>query len=236
MTHEQKARAEELRGKMSREDIAAELGISVSNLMRCFRGKDPFWFKNGFLIRQPELTKQVNDYFSAHGLPATVKRFPHLRVKSIVYRYHKTKPRQARWTPEQLVDLVKMAGLVSPEKQAKLFKRPHAHEGSIKSVWIKRFKVAPGEIHGMKRNSAQHLVVGNPPYLKTHGGQYLCLWVDMRKHLRPDVPAFMRDAIGTMADFQVWIFGQNVRREILKVRVRGNSGKKSIKQQGGNRE
>lgn len=227
LTERQKAWVRARIGKMPVGEMATRLGTSVANVKRAFRGKS-LWFQNGKLKNNPKLVKQVLDYYSAHGWHETEKRFPRLRIKSIIHRadYYgfKLKPRQVRWTGAQIVEAAKMAGLVSPAQQAKIFNRPRAHAGSIKSLWSKRFKLAPTDIHGMANWKATHIVTAHCPRLKLRHAN-ICLWCDMEKHMRHGVPKFIADGIRTMAQFQRWLYSSNQpKREMLKY-LRANGGR-----------
>lgn len=214
MSRAQIAEARKIIGKMPREEVASLLGVSLSNLKRAFRGTR-LAFHNKY-IANPALVKQVCRYYEKHGRRATEKAFPNVRVRSIVERYKIYRPRQLRWTGEQIVEAARMAGIVPLDKQARIFNRPRAHAGAMKSLWNKRFKLAPREIHGMANNNAKWLVTDDCPRIKLRHAR-ISLWCDMEKHLRPGVPKYMRDAIKAMAKFQRWLYRGNApRREIQK--------------------
>lgn len=214
---EQKNQVKLLIGKMPREDIAAELGCSLSALKRAFRGTRLAYYN--YCVINPDFVQNVSSYYEKHGNIKTSEHFGIKRkqVEHIVYRYKLAKPRQTRWTNEQFINLVKMGGLVSPRKQAKIFSRPGANIGSIKSAWSKKINIAPGQIHGMKFNQAKHLVNKDATYIKNYSGHYICLWVDMEKYLQKDCPQFIQDAIHSMAEFQRWLFGKSPKRSIMKI-------------------
>lgn len=227
MSSSQIRHARSLIGKMSREDIAKTLGVSVVSLNRAFRGTRLAFHK--YCVVNPGLVRQVNAYYEKHGNKKTAAAFgiKPRQVEHIVYRYKSHKPRQIRWTAQQLTEATKMAGLVSPSAQAKYFNRPRAHGGSIRSLWNKRFGFCGGSINGMVHWYAKELCNHKARYLKPIGedrrGQpvefrRLILWVDMEKCLKPDAPEFLKSAIGTMADFQRWLWkSDNPRPLILKM-------------------
>jgi len=226
LTEEQKIRARELIGKMSREDIAKEIGCSVSSLKRAFIGTRLVFFNK--YVANPNLVKEVCAYYEKHGKVETQKMFPDTNIRSIVERYKQFQPRQIRWTEDQIIEAAKMGGLISISAQALFFKRPNAFEGSIKSLWYKKFKIGGQGIQGMSYWMGRHLVSKVCPIIKSGywkttkiGAQYrrkLYLWVDMEKHLRKDLPEFMKLAVKSMADFQKWIFNSSdPRREILRI-------------------
>lgn len=226
MTPEQKREAASLIGKMPREEIAKEIGASISDLKRAFRGRR-LAFHNKY-IRNPALVKQVCAFYEAHGRQATEKAFPGVKVRSIVERYKYFGPRTVRWTDEQIIEASKMAGLISFKAQAQYFKRPNAFEGSIKSLWHKRFKFGMQTVHGMSHYIGRELVTKECPYVVSkfwgtkrkgkHFGRKLFLWTDMEKHLKPEVPTFIKDAIVTLADFQRWLYQtKNPKRQIMHI-------------------
>lgn len=217
-------------GKKPVTEIAALLGVSVTNIKRSMKG-ERLWFRNNKYVNQPLLVRQVLDYYFEHGKTATVERFPNVNVKCIVDRpeYYgiERKYRQIRWTDREILEATRMAGLVSPTAQARYFNRPNACNGSIKSLWVKRFGLAQGQINGMTFYYAQHLVDSSAQFLKPRGEgrrgdpvlhRWIILWVDMEKCLLPDTPEFIRDAVKTMAQFQRWIWkSENPKPRILKM-------------------
>lgn len=219
MTSEQIKQAKKLIGKMDRREIAQKLDVSLSSLKRAFRGKRLAFYN--YCVANPDLVKRVNKYYESHSQSDTAKYFnlSEKQIEHIVYRYKMHKPKQIRWSNDQIVMLAKMAGLVRMDKQAKIFNRPGAKAGSIKSAWTKKFKNCGGSVHGMSEYIAKNLVTDKCPRLKTQfyearrKGQFysrkLCLWVDMEKYLKPDIPEFVVDAIKQMAEFQRWLFKTN---------------------------
>ncbi len=214
-------------GKMSREDIAERLGVSVPSLKRAFRGTR-LAFHN-YCQANPNLVRQVNAFYEKHGNKRTAEQFG-IRPKQVeymVYRYKLYKPRQIRWTEKQILELARMAGLISPTGQAKFFKRPNAYEGSIKSVWMKKFKIGGGSVNGMVHWYAKELVNHKARYIRTKGlsregipvpFRRIILWVDMEKCLKKNVPIFIKDAIVSMAEFQRWLHGKSdTRNRILRM-------------------
>lgn len=215
MTQTQIAQAKMLIGKMSREDVARQVGTSVVSLKRAFRGTR-LAFHN-YCSRQPELVRAVNRFYQEHGNARTAEQFglKPKQIEHIVYRYKMHNPRQIRWTNEQIHEAAKMAGLVSMKAQARYFNRPNANAGAIKSLWTKRFGMGACSVNGMVHDTAKHLVNIKARYLRPIGDSrknkpvlFRCviLWVDMEKCLKPEVPEFIRSAIHTMADFQRWLW------------------------------
>lgn len=227
MTRAQIAQAKKLIGKMPREEIAQELGVSLVNLKRAFRGTRLAY--HNWCVINPVLVKEVNKYYGKHGVVKTAEHFNLKRkqVEHIVYRYKLHKPRRKRWTERQFIQLARFGGLIPYEDQAKYFKRPNAHAGSIKSAWMKKFGCAGGSINGMSQWQAKYIVTENCPYIRTkfwesrkpsgNYGRKLYLWVDMEKHLQPDLPDFMKNAIYTLANFQRWLHGNNAKRKIQRI-------------------
>lgn len=219
-------------GTMPATEMAERLDTSVSNIKRAFIGTgERLWFKNGKYKNQPELVLAVMEHYAKHGKISTVKAFPNVNVKCIVDRpeyYGLEKPkRQVRWTDREIHEAAKMAGLISPSGQAKYFNRPNAFNGSIKSLWVKKFKLAGGSINGMPYWTAKYLVDSSAQFLRAGGStrkgapvrfRWVCLWVDMEAALRPETPPFVREAIQTMADFQRWLWKtKNPKPQILKM-------------------
>lgn len=229
MTNDQIKKAKKLIGIKNRMQICEELGVSLSNLKRAFRG-----------VRIPNISEyskdtidQVCAYYEIHGERKTAKKFPDCSIRSIIERnYGKFKPRQVRWRDSEIVELAKMAGLVSFRAQAKYFNRPRANDGSIWSVWIKKFKLPSGNLNGMSINQAKHIVLKSCPIVtckllkrrddvKPLGSQTerkILLWVDIEKNLKPDLPVFLKNGIEAMANYQRWLFNsKNPKAEIIKM-------------------
>lgn len=222
MTRSQIKQATKMAGKVPRKEIAQRLGVSLANLKRSCPGVK---FATTWIHKtNPERTKEVIFYYFKHGKVATEKKFPDLNVKAIVDRpeYYgvQREYRQLRWTESELLESVKMAGLVSMAAQAKYFNRPRANAGSIKSLWVKRHKSSYSQINGMVRNKARRLISfnkkGRKNYIKLSGttrtgdrssaGRKIMLWVDLESSLRPELPDFIKQGVKAMADFQRWIW------------------------------
>jgi hypothetical protein len=165
MTPQQVRHALALRGKMSRAAIAQRVGVSLPSIFRLGRELGISFA----LVRSPDyarLIERVNAYYVKHGRAATQKRFPDVRVRSIVERYPHA-PRQVRWTGKQIVQAARMAGLVSMERQARIFNRPNAHAGAIQSLWMKRFRHGGANIHGVSKHAARALLRPGYPTVDT---------------------------------------------------------------------
>jgi hypothetical protein len=216
-------------GKIPRDDIAERLGCSLSSLKRAFRGTRLAFYN--YCTVNPGLVRAVNRHYGKHGNARTAEAFG-LRpkqVEHIVYRYKTHKPRQVRWSSDQIAEAAKMAGLVSLRAQAKYFNRPRAHEGSIKSLWMKKFGFGGASINGMVHWYAKELVTTKARYLKPLGTarsgrlvefRRLILWVDMEKCLKRETPKFIREAITTMADFQRWLWKSKDPKSLILKMIR----------------
>lgn len=214
-------------GKMDRKDIAAALGVSLSNLKRAFRGTRLAFYN--YCTINPGLLRSVNKFYETHTKQETANQFglSENQVDYIVYRYKSHRPKTIRWTEAQLTEAVRMAGLVSPKAQAKFFNRPNASAGSIKSLWKKKFGHGMCSTNGMAHWCAKELVSVKARYIRPVGEsragkqvnfRRVILWVDMEKVLKPEVAPFIREAVETMADFQRWLWrSSNPKPLILKM-------------------
>lgn len=209
-------------GDMKIDEIAKKFKTSRANVKRSCRGTR-FYSHNGKYMHRPNLVLKVLEYYFEHGKKATQKAFPRVNVKCIVDRpdYYgiDRKYRQLRWSEPQIIELAKMAGVVSMPSQAKFFNRPGANAGSIKSVWSKRMNSCGGSINGLSWFMAKHFVDRKCPRIKTeywntrtgknsrhaHKGRFVVTWVDLEKHLQPESPKWLRDCAKTMSKFQVWL-------------------------------
>lgn len=198
-------------GFIPQAQLAEYVGCSRTNLIRWASANRVSL--NCFSYK-PDVIEKVCKFYEKHGKRKTQDHFPKVSVRSIIERHKLYKPRQIKWTTEQIIEAVKMSGLVSMKAQAKYFNRPGAHVGSIQSLWNKRFGFRGGSINGLVYNHAKHLNT-NARYLNPFGMtrnnkkvkfRRLVLWIDLEKNLRPGTPDFIVDAIRTMADFQRWLW------------------------------
>lgn len=211
---------------MMQRELAEHIGCSRSNLIRWASANKISLDAHSY---KPEVKAAVLSFYEMHGRRATEKAFPDVSVRSIVERnYGAFAPRQLRWTDKQIIEAARMAGLVSFKAQARYFNRPNANEGSIKSLWMKRFGHGSSNINGMPHWYARSLVWGpKVRYVKVVGttrkGELkpfmrILLWVDIQKHMRPDTPKFIKSAVRAMANFQRWLHDdKNPRAKILKM-------------------
>ncbi len=212
--------------KIYKKDVAKKANTSWANLGR--------WAKqNGVSLNahkyKENLINDVCKYYSKYSNKKTAEYFnlKSKQVEAIVYRYRRHSPRQIKWKNNEIIELAKMAGLVSQTAQAKYFNRPHANAGSIKSAWIKKFGFGPSNINGMVHDSAKHFVNIKARYIRPIGqgrdgtpseSRRLILWVDMAKCLKKDCPDHIHDAVNSLAKFQSWLHGtKRTKQAILKM-------------------
>jgi phosphopantetheine adenylyltransferase/DNA-directed RNA polymerase subunit RPC12/RpoP len=199
-------------------EIAEILSCSRSSLTRYARDNN---FNYKIYKYSNELRTQVINYYIKNGKNKTVKKFPNVVVDTILEHDPKIKglrPRQKLWTEKQIIQLAKMAGLVSMEMQAKFFNRPRAFKGSIKSAWSKKFKLGAKHINGLFKNKADYITENCPCIETSHyfNGK-LCLWVDIQKHLKKGLSKDIHLLIQTGVDFQKWLWGGgNIKNKIIK--------------------
>lgn len=235
LTEHQKAEAIKLRGTMPITKIANELGVSVSNIKRSLPGIS-FYYENGKIINNPQLAREIYEYYLANGKPKTLEKFKDCRIRprSIIDAPAKYGflPQQKirKWTDDELVELARMQGLISYQAQAKYFSRPNANAGSIKSAYQKKFSSIYSELHGMSWSNARKIVYPDCPKLflptlermpsknATKNKNIRVLWCDLEKHLLPVLPPAFVDAIKALAEFQRWLFQtENPRAKILNM-------------------
>lgn len=229
LTPSQQAQVMRFRGKLTKEQIAERIGASRSSIMRFGRELGLSMAATYKYKANPNLVQQVCEFYKHNGKLKTGKNFPGVNVRSVVERYPHA-PRQVRWTDDQVKELARMAGLVSHASQAKYFKRPNANTGSITSVWMKRFKQSGAQLNGLSWNNAKHLVTKRCKPITTafwyqrasssrdEHSRKIVLWVDLKKHLRTDQPQWLREAISSMAKFQIWLHEvENVRPKVIRL-------------------
>jgi len=232
LTKIQERKALSMAGKVYRDEIAKKIGTSKANFTRWIRQHPEINFN---ALRYPEnVVKEVCEYYAEHGKIKTQKKYPNVKVRSIVERYLKNlgyAPRQTPWTDKQLMMLVKMAGIISMKKQAEYFNRPNAHKGSIQSAWMKKFGRGGSSVNGLSWYIARHYADYCCPVLQTRfwvqrktrskiqyeSARMLVLWVDLAKHMSDDIPEHLKAGIRALAKFQKWAHGNNVRKNIIKM-------------------
>jgi hypothetical protein len=230
-------------GKVERSEIARRLGTSLPNVRRYCRDEG---ISLAVTYYPDDVREEVCRYYVKHGKVKTQKRFPNVKVRSIVERYNVYGRRQIRWTGPQLMDAARFAGIISLEAQAQYFKRPRAHAGSIRSLWMKRFGQSGGSLHGLKRQLAMQLMDGvrvtyhhskaplirmpvdpvdAPWWLPRPKGErwrilprQIYLWVDIERHLREDLAEEIKAGVRALARFQRWLYGTSrVRYKIRRL-------------------
>lgn len=232
MTREQIRVAKDLAGKVPREQIAFALGVSLSNLKRSC--KDTSFLYYYIHKNNPELVKEICEYYGRYGKVKTQAKYPNIKLRSIIERYKGFSPRQTRWTEKQMHELVKMGGLVSKVAQAKYFNRPGANAGSIQAAWIKKIGTKMSTIHYLPEYRARYFVKPTCPSLQLYfwsrrtktkskkgprqEGVKAYLWCDIQNHFKDDCPEFFKNAVLALVAFQEWIFNsKNPKNNILKM-------------------
>ena len=207
-----------LAGVKEINEIAKEIGMSRSSVKRIGN-----YFGISFFIQKysDDLIEEVLKFYWSNGKKKTAERFPDVKVRTIID--HKGKgyrKRQKRWTDEQIIQLIRMAGIIPIEKQYKIFNRPLAHKGSIKSAWTKKFGVAQKRINGLYTNKALYIAKDKCPYIETqfYDKSKLYLWIDLEKNLKTGINNDIKLAVKTLANFQRWIWGGGyIKMKILKM-------------------
>jgi hypothetical protein len=230
LTPEQQQMVRDLAGTMTSRKVAQTIGTSWANVARFARDNK---ISLDSISYRDDVIEKVCRYYEKHGGVATQKKFPNVKVRSIVKRHKLFSPRQVRWTDEQLVQVARFAGLISADDQARYFNRPRANAGSIKAAWMKRFGRGGSGVNGLSEYVGRHFVTERCPIIRTqfwaqrrfrkgkstHGSaRKLYLWVDIKKHMRADVPEWFRECVTVLAKFQRWLHGtSNVREQVLKL-------------------
>lgn len=226
LTEEQIKKLHKLKGTIYYEELAKRIGASRSSVTRYARDHG---ISLNALSYKPDVIQNVCAYYEIHGKRKTQEKFPDVSVRSIVERYKEFKPRQIKWKDNEIIELIKMAGLVSPKSQAKYFNRPNANEGSIKSVFITKIKCPPTYINGLTHRTAKTLVNSKCRYIKPLGlgrnkksveFRRMALWVDIEKSLKKDLPNYLVDAVQACAEFQRWIHGGGDVKKKIKDMIR----------------
>lgn len=202
-----------LRGTLTRWQIAERVGISHARVNRYLAEQH---LTSNARDYPPEVVEAVSATYGGLGKRQTQALFPDVVVRSIVERrqHHRVvyQPRQVRWTGEQIVEAIRMAGLVSHHTQVRYFGRPNAFDDSIKKLWERVIGVAPRDVHGFGLHQVWRLArPGTPAVLVTQatqpGPRAVILWLDLAQHLRLTVAPEVRQMVEALARFQAWLFG-----------------------------
>lgn len=217
VTEAQAAQVRALRGTMVRHQLAAHVGISGPQLTRFLREQGLTSNNRDYPAEVVAAVARAYEAAPPHqGRAVVAQQFPGVVLRSIVERraHHRphAQPRQVRWTGAQLCEAARMAGLVSPTAQARFFGRPNAFGGSIKALWVKRFQCASHDLNGLAAHTAWALCGPGTSvllvrYQLTGGPRAMCLWLTLAQQLRPDVPAWIGEAVAVLAHFQAWLHG-----------------------------
>jgi hypothetical protein len=202
---------------MSKKEISIKLGISVMSIKRT---ANVLRIKFQQKKYNDQIVKEVVDYYNRHGMAATKNRYKNICVRSIIDRNNQgVCPFQRNWLFSEIIEAIRMGGIISLEDQWKYFKRPGAFKGSIQSLWIKRLHGNASVINGLYRDKALCIVKRDTPSLSVkHRNAHLYLWIDIEKNLLPNMPDSIQLAVKACADFQRWIFGvKDVKRKIRKM-------------------
>jgi len=205
-----------------RADIAKEIGVSESKLKRIAKGSG---FEFSYAKARPygkyskELTIEVIDFFESNGIKKTIKKFPDVKIRSVIEHYPRKAQRQRCWTDEEIIQAIRFGPFMSLKNQAAFFGRPLAYEGSIKSLWSKRIKGNRRRIHGLPRYIAKDFVNSLCPVtpIKMRHAKDIYLWCDMEAHLLNSCPEFFKKIIEAGSMFQRNLYGNNVKQEIDKI-------------------
>jgi hypothetical protein len=194
---------------MARREIAQRVGISHAQLNRYLAEQG---LTSNARNYPPEVVTTVCATYAALGKRRTQDLFPDVVVRCIIERHKDYPPRQIRWTGEQQMEAVRMAGLVSHTAQARYFHRPNAYEGSIKKFWARVVGCAPRDVHGLGIHLVWRLVLPGVPAVLVSQATQPCpravvLWLDLVTHLRPGVDPLLRRLVEVLARFQAWLFG-----------------------------
>jgi hypothetical protein len=209
VTPEQADQLRQLAGHVSQQEIQQRLGLSKAAISRWLR-------EQGLKVKHfnaPDDTTidAVCRVYETGGRHAVEQQFPQVRVRSVIERYKRYRPRQIRWTAQQQLEAARMAGLVSRNAQARYFGRPNAYGGSIRSLWAKRFQCAPGDVNGLGGHLAWQIALPGVPAVLVPtdtgapGPKMRVLWLDLAQWLKPDVDPLIRQMIETLAAFQQWL-------------------------------
>lgn len=207
-------------GVLSRQAIADRLGVSRAAVARYTRDHGLYGHSDAY---PPDVVAAVCAAYEAApqglGKARVQELFPAVAGRSIVERYKHFRPRQIRWTAAQLREAAKMAGLVSQLAQARFFGRPYAFDGSIRTLWRKRFRCAPGNLNGLNMQLAWWLgVCGCPAVLVAQGTQpwprAKVLWLDLAAWLPAEMAPEIARAVRALAAFQTWLHGTSDAAEV----------------------
>lgn len=236
LTDEQATALRKLGTTVSLDESAHIIGCSKSAVSR-FRRKCGIAKPITRLSRTQR--EQLVEVYYTQGPQAAQERWPTVCVGSVARRHGKGRSCHHIWTQDQLIEAAKMAGLVSMEQQAIWFRRTkQLKASSITNFWAKKFGYQGGAVHGLCRHQAQVIAgprcpmwpaaawtpTGSVYASSSRPRRWIALWVDLKEHIKPDAPPFVRDAICAMAEFQTWLFsGKSVKDAVTQLLLRDSA-------------
>jgi hypothetical protein len=205
-------------GKIERKALAKKAGVSIATLKRFARMEN--LDITTFRYTDDEI-KTVCEYYVVNGIVKTAEKFPHVKVRSIIERYVRKlglDARQIRWTPQNLLEAAKMAGVISNNAQAKYFGRPNAYAGSIKSLWQKNFKCRPSNLNSCPHWIAKQIVDLRCPFYAKRGRstKMFAFWADIHRNLKDSVSDEVKILVAAMAKFQKWLHNTENPQEVFE--------------------
>lgn len=214
-------------GKKPRHEVAQLAGCSLAALRRWARDNDMSlaWIggTKKYLIR-PELIKEVCEYYAKHGKLATKKKYPKVRLRSIIERYYKDlgmPPRQKRWTDKQVIELAKLQGMYSQPYQAIYFNRPNAARSSIPHKLSRFYGRNLKHVNGLpKWLIVRFLDTDKPESLKEMVNYNIVPWYFIQQHIKPGLNPEIYHCIDLMVKFQKILWGRNVKANIKNFKRR----------------
>ena len=212
-------------GKYNYKELCIIGKFSKSSLGRFCRDKKLSCKK---IIYSKEVVQKVLKFYETHNKHETQFQFPNVRVRSIIeHTPHKLKC--SKWTQKELIEIIKMAGLVSFKSQSLFLKKKtwKTVDAFIRKRNYGRFSL----LNGLPKEKARYFCPAS--YKNRSYYEILCpsikvktlneskmnkeifLWCDIINHLKPNCPNAFKQITEAMVKFQCWIWENNNPKELI---------------------
>lgn len=201
--------------KMYIKDIASELNLSISTLKRyAYKNKIRFSFYSKNNCYQQQLISDVIAYWLVNGKAATVKKFPNVKVRSIIERHNNGRSTIQRYTFNDKLFLLRYSEFLGTLKSARILGRvvKERHNTRLNSFNNRKNTTYRVNYNGLtKRIISRFLIDGKSIKLNYHG-RSIITWPEIAKNLKVDNQNLLILA-QAMAKFQIWLHGGQILTE-----------------------
>ena len=194
--------------KLKRQKISDELKTSrasVSRVMCDFK----LYHRHNKWENQPEIVKEVLDYYKKHGVKKTNEKFKDISVRSIIERY-KNSGFIPHWKFEDDMFLLRYLNSFSYDEHVKILKKHHIVNSVstiCKHLSLRGYKNTVYYNEIPHRFIKKYILEDTPIQKQNFGKRKKCVqWIDIANFWSSDNVDLYRLAM-CMAKFQIWLHG-----------------------------